>query len=585
MWRSIGKIAVTSVAVVVLFAGWSNAQAPQSAPNALVIERGTLIDGTGAPPRPVQALVIVGNRIKEIVPPGGNAQIPPGASRIRAEGLTLVPGLIDSHVHSRGFDAELYLSHGVTSVLDVSNIEDWILVQREGVAKGKIFGPRLFIAGAAINAAGLFSWHVPVKDPESAMQATRKLAAKGVDMIKVHSGITPVQLQAITREAHRAGLNVIGHLGVTDAREAAEAGIDALAHTGGIALALAPKSLADKIKAMGTTEQNSLMLEMDFDVEEAKVDALAKLLVEKHVRIEPDLVLRAKGVSRQWPQFSFEIHELLKNPELGYIWPSARERWLFLTPVNDHSRGEDTDYLRLMSREEQAKRLAGAKRSFEFHASFLKKFVAAGGEIIAGTDAQHFGTPGLSYHQELQLLVEEAGMTPMQALVSATRNPARFIHKEKDLGTLEPGKLADLLLVRGNPAEDIKNIHNIEKVIQDGKIVETGYHRWYKNPIPRPSTETGGTNPVPIMTSLSPNMATEGDSEVTLTIKGSRFVPGCAVTFNGQAVPLVAGNQNQLTVKLQKTDLMTVGTFPVVVTNPTPEGGPSQPVYFMVKFR
>jgi len=394
-----------------------------------------------------------------------------------------------------------------------------------------------------------------------------------------------IDREILTREAHRAGLNVMGHLGVTDAREAAEAGIDALAHISGVELALAPPAVQERVKAGGRFATGDNAQQIDYALAEANADALAKLLAEKHVRIEPDLVLKAKGTSKQWPQFNFENYQLLSNPELTYIWPSAKERWLFLLPGHDFSAGREEDYVKLMSAEARAKRTDALVKSYNFHVSFLKKFVAAGGEIIAGTDAQHYVIPGLSFHQELQLMVEEVGMTPMQALVSATRNPARFVHQEKDLGTLEPGKLADLLLVRGNPAENIRNIRNIEKVIQDGKIVEPGYHRWYRNPISRPLNETGGINPVPLLTSLTPVIATEGDAEVTLTIKGSRFVPGCVVTFNGLAVPLVSGNRNQLAVKLQKSELMAAGAFPVVVKNPPPEGGSSEPLSFMVKFR
>ena len=152
-------------------------------------------------------------------------------------------------------------------------------------------------------------------------------------------------------------------------------------------------------------------------------------------------------------------------------------------------------------------------------------------------------------------------------------------------GTLEVGKTADLLVVKGDPLANIRNLRNIQTVVKAGRIMETGYHPWFQNPIPRATHETGGINPVPVITSLSQIIATEGDKELVLKVTGRQFVPGCRVTFDGRSVLIISGSPTELTVKLGSEDLQRVGAFPVVVTNPWPEGGPSEPVYFWVKFR
>ena len=573
--------------VLVLFLAAARGQ------DTLVIEGGTLFDGTGAAPRKIAAVMVRGNRIREIVPEGGAFQVPSGAQRIRGEGLTVLPGLIDSHVHYQGWDAELYISHGITSVFDMGSNAEWILAQKEGTANGRIYGPRVFNSGRGFG-AGLYGSHlgmIMVRDVEDALRVTRDTIAASGDFIKVHDGITPQQLEAVVREAHRAGLSVAGHLGFTDAREAAAAGIDVIAHMSGVLTALAPPDLARKVKAGvlgdGTNYfEGAYNLKIDFPWDEKRAEELAKFLIEKKVKMEPDIVNRTKGLYPQWPKFESEIFQLLKDPGLGYIRRSIKDRWHYQTRMNDPLlHPEPKDYLP-KSREETERMLALQKRNHDYLVSFVKKFVALGGEITVGSDAQHRVVPGLSYHQEMEMLIENAGMTPMQALVSATRNPARVFHKEKDLGTVETGKLADLILVRGDPLADIRNLRNIATVMKDGKVMETGYHAWFTNVLPRPPVARfNGEHYVPEITAVTPSIAKEGTAEIVVKIRGKEFAEGCVVTFDGRGIPLVSGSPTEITIKLGREDLVKVGTWPLVVINPIPGGGPSNPGYFMVKFR
>lgn len=579
-----------NAAVAICFAA-TIARGQQAASESLVIEGGTLIDGTGAPARPIAALIVEGNRIKEIVPQGHAYQAPAGTRVIRGAGMSIMPGLIDSHLHSRDYDSELLISHGVTSIMDAGNFTDWISAQREGTEKGKIFGPRRFFAGVVIGAAkgqASINHRVELRDSEDAKKAALDMIALKSDFIKAYVAITPPELKVVVQEAHKAGLNVMGHIAATDAREAAEAGIDALAHMTGVLQAVAP---ADYRAKNGELLASSLSLLADFPVDTDKLTELAKFLVDKKVKIEPDLATVGKGLYKQWPQFNFEIVQLLSDYNLQYVPDDARHRWIFgIIPMSVSGTPAvlpPDGVVKPNSPEEQyAKRLELAKRNFGYLETFLKKFVGFGGEIIAADDAQHYAIPGLSMQQELQLLVEDIGLTPIQAIVSATRNPARFIHKDKDLGTLEVGKLADFLLVRGDPLQDIRRIRNLDAVVKDGKVMQMGYHASFQNPIPRyEHTEGGGGNPLPAIESLNPWMVTQGQGDLNLTISGARFVPGCVVTFKGRRVPMISQTRNSLTVKLSAADLEEVGTFPVVAINPVPEGGESAASFLIVKFR
>ena len=553
---------------------WRTGNAQDQGAGALVIQGGTLIDGTGAPARPIKGIVIVGNRIREIVPAQGILQAPPGARVVSADGLTILPGLFDAHVHYRGFDGELYLAYGVTSVLDLGNVSEWIVAQQEGEAKGKIFGPRIFHSGGILigEDPAIHSYSMEPKNVEEAALAAQKSISVGANVIKIHELMTPPQIKAVAEVGRRAGINVIGHLGrFTDAREAAEAEINAIAHVSGVETALA-KSQKGRSMSEGTSSK--------FD--DSDIAALAKFMVDKHVIMEPDLVVSGKGVYKQSAEFAAERVELLSDAHLGYIWPSARDRWLYETGYGNATK---RNAFTPATQADEAKYKENSRKEYELEEKFLKAFVAAGGELLAGTDSQHFVMPGMGLQQEMQLLVENVGISPMEAIKAATINPARFVHHDKDLGTVEPGKLADIIFVQGDPLQNIHNLRNIRTVIKNGTPVDTSFHSWYQNPIPRPTRETGGTNPVPIVTSISTTIATERDKETIVTIKGSRFAPGCIVTVNGRSVPIISGNRNELTVRLQSQDLVQVGTLPVVVFNPAPEGGYSEPRYFIVKFR
>lgn len=204
--------------------------------------------------------------------------------------------------------------------------------------------------------------------------------------------------------------------------------------------------------------------------------------------------------------------------------------------------------------------------------------------MLSGPDAPNMVMPGLSLHHEMQLMVD-AGLTPMQALMSATKWPAEFLRKQAQLGTVEAGKIADAVILNANPLEDIANTKSIEMVIKDGQIVDRTMHPDYTNPIPRPEADQSQINPEPRSRSLTPIIATEGDPSASLVVRGQNFARTSVVIFDGQWIPTTFVNPSELNATIPGRLLARVGTFSVKVWSPKPGGGMSNDVKFMVKFR
>ena len=265
----------------------------------LVIEGGTLIDGTGAPPLQNAVIVIQGNKIIA-VGKKGTVSSPQGAQVIQAAGKFILPGLIDAHVHFQPWTAELYLGHGVTSVVDLGSTE-LTLGARDLIASGQMRGPRIFPTVRAHN--GRTNWMSDpdswggIASPEEARQHLRELAGPGKPkyyLTKVYTETPPDVLRAVTEESHEASRNVTGHLGLLDARQAVEAGLDGVAHFTGIALA----TMSDPAKAeefryfmrMGIAVDYPLYLAYHAFMDPVKVDQLIPFLVQKNVRVQPEFV-------------------------------------------------------------------------------------------------------------------------------------------------------------------------------------------------------------------------------------------------------------------------------------------------------
>jgi imidazolonepropionase-like amidohydrolase len=446
------------------------ASAGSAEPKVIVIVGATVIDCTGRPPLIDGVVVIEGNKIKAV---GRKGQLlpPPGARVIEASGKTVLPGLIDMHVHYREWQGELFLANGITTVKDLGNPVEWISELGRMQAGGTLRGPRIFYVGNNLDAPPPEGDHnVGITNASDAERAVRLLHRFGVIAIKVRHKITPELLGEVTRVAHAQGLPVTGHLARTNATEAALAGIDGLEHATGVARAAA--EAPDEIKDAKGLRIFLEDLRGFALMSEEKEAALIKLLVLKHVRLIPTLSVRRRAILEDnGAGLMAEDGSYARNPELGYVPDAVRKEWME-APLDRMIRDTFGKQEMLVMR-----------KGYHRLEGFVREFRRAGGEVLAGSD-NVAGVAGLTLLRELESLVA-AGLTPMETLMAATRDAARFLQRN-DLGTIEPGKTADLVVFGANPLDDMRNLHKVEKVIQNGQEVETAFHRGYPLPPARP---------------------------------------------------------------------------------------------------
>jgi imidazolonepropionase-like amidohydrolase len=436
----------SAVSLVVVCAGAIGVTAQQ---RSLVLEGGTLIDGTGKAPVANAVIVVDGNRIKA-VGVKGQVSYPANANVIRLDGRTILPGLIDGHVHLRDYQVPMFLPYGVTTIADIHNDTAWSIAQREALKSGRIKGPRLFVSGARVTGSlgppttdGSY-----VRDVDEARAYVRKLKAAGVDHIKVDLTITDEQLRAVIEESKAAGLPLLGH--TRNIKKAVDMGFKHMEHTDTMARAL--------LEQEGKPIPNGVAPESLVDPK--LFPPLIEYFVKQGVYVNPTLVLVWGASIDRARDWTAAAREVVKDPGLAFVPASAKEAWV----------------------REPGPPRAGYANVKEF----LQKYSAAGGKVLAATDTGCCEqiVPGLSLHEEMQALTD-LGIPPMKAVQGATLWAAEVIGQQKDLGSVEPGKLADLTVIDGNPLADITATRHVRMVIKDGAVVDTGYDPHWVNPLPR----------------------------------------------------------------------------------------------------
>ncbi|MEE8460824.1 MAG: amidohydrolase family protein, partial [Acidobacteriota bacterium] len=416
-----------------------------AAPSIIVIEGGTLIDGTGASALSGTRILIEDGRIQEIGQ-RGDLSIPAGARVIEAAGKYIIPGLIDSHVHyDMPWLHRLYLANGVTTVRDLGGSIERLVTLREEISVGNLMAPRMFISGMPINPGSVRAMNL-----NSSREMAEKLVEAGVDGIKV-TGYTTDELREIVEVAHANGLIVYGHTGPKrgnrgpGARLAIEAGLDGIEHALGIledAMDQAVPVPADYDPSDSSHIFRYWYGRMHTVVNSTTVSELVQLMVEEDVYFAPTLNNFMRNfVQRNTP-------EVESDPNLKYIPEDEPDRFGRFT---EEDRQEWRKTMELMM-----------EATYKFH--------EAGGLLINGTDSPGAALPGWSLHQEMELFVE-AGLTPMEALLATTLNNAKVLGKEDELGTIEAGKYADLIILDADPLLDISNTQEIHLVIKGGLVL------------------------------------------------------------------------------------------------------------------
>ena len=408
----------------------------------VVIEHANLFDSERMTMHPGTTVIFAQQRIVA-VGPDGSLPIPAGAERIDAAGRALLPGLWDLHTHPDLDSGPLFLAAGVTSVRDMAAEPDKPALLRV-FDTSEALGPRVVYAGI-IDGRGPFQGptRMLVSDEPEARKAVQAMSAAGFDLVKIYSSMDPKLVPAIADEARKAGMRVGGHVpAFMTAEQAVLAGYDEIQHMNMVFL----NFLYDKVQDTRTPARFTVVAEnaASIDPQSARVQAFLQLLKQHHVTLDPTLVV-------------FESLFTDRPGVVGAGTAAVADRMPPLVrrdllegglPVPD---GMNASYLQALP---QMQRMLMALRS-------------AGVPFVAGTDA----LPGFMLPRELELYVE-AGVPAPEVLRIATLDAARLVGREGELGSIVPGKLADMILVDGDPSRNVGDVRRLRLVVKDGALFD-----------------------------------------------------------------------------------------------------------------
>jgi len=412
-----------------------------------------IVDGTGGAPKYDQTLLVRDGRIAAI---GAHVPIPRGATIIDAHGKTLLPGFVMMHEHlfytmgQRNYATmintfpRLYLAGGTTTARTGGSMSPYAdLNLKAAIEKGDVIGPDLDATGPYLNGPGLpiLVMHA-LSGPAEATQMVNYWADMGATSFKAYTNITRDELKAAADAAHARGMKITGHLCSVTYREAAEAGIDNLEH------GFAVMTDFNKDKKLDLCPDGSQQSLADLDVNSPEVKSLIDFLVAKHVALTSTFTVFETFTPGR-PKAPERALEML-IPELRKQYEDAWSK----TGTNERMKPYVTILPKLMKLE--------------------KMFVDAGGTLLAGTDPTGYGgvIPGFSGKREVELLVE-AGFSFPEALKVSTLNGAHYLDRDKDVGSLEKGKRADIAVVDGDPMKNAAAIDAMPLVFKKGVGYDT----------------------------------------------------------------------------------------------------------------
>jgi len=426
----------------------------------VVLSHVRVIDGTGSPARDDQTVVLSDGMIKAVssAPP---ADLPKDAQVLDLHGDSVIPGLVGMHDHmfyptaAGSFEnmsfsfPRLYLAAGVTTIRTTGSIEPYTdLELKKEIDAGKTPGPHIHVTGPYLEGPG--SWALQLHQltgPDDAVKTVNYWLDEGVDNFKAYNFLTAEELGAAIKAAHKRGAKVTGHLCSIGFRQAASLGIDDLEHGLLVDTEFFPWKKAD--------ECPNTPKDMDFisklDVQSGAVHDTIVDLVQHHVALTSTL-----------PVFEMLVpgRPAMQQRILDALAPDARNMVLA-----NKVRSSDQSSIRRRYESEESPWPAAFKKEMEFERAFAQ----AGGLLLAGLDPTGMGgvIAGFGDQREVELLVE-AGFTPLEAIHIATANGAQYLGEADRIGTIAPGKQADLVVIKGDPSNRIEDIENVEIVFKDG---------------------------------------------------------------------------------------------------------------------
>ncbi|MBI2180193.1 MAG: amidohydrolase family protein [Deltaproteobacteria bacterium] len=522
------------------------------AEKALVLQGGKLIDGTGRPPVE-NAVIVIQNGRFQAVGRSGAVAIPAGAEVIDVKGKTVLPGFIDGHGHLEDFHGELYLHLGITTCASIELYQDgpWTLAQKQGTALGKIRGPRIWMSGRAIGAVGTGHEafgsrtardNIIVTTPEEVRRAVQRKKELGCEILKVNEFLSLDLLKVAVDEAHGLHMPVAAHS--WDVVGSVNAGVDSIEHIWSVGYSSIPyaparrKLAEDRLGGVIDQELAGAYYQTE------NYDAVIGAMVEHQVAWTPTIAKWLRPLSPSASRFRERENQILNNPNADL--PAA------VRTVTDNA------YDKLLKRYKPAQ-LDQAKIGYEKAIEFIRRFVRAGGILKEGSDPPR-GMAALLMHQALVMDVE-AGVPPMTAIQAATLNVAKTFKKDKDYGSVEPGKVADLSVVEGDPLQDIWMTQNVKMVIMDGKVIDIAFTK-YKNPIP----SFYSYQSLPLDLEITPLFLIEGSGPTTLKVRGQGGMwPFHRVMLNGKPLPTSFVSKDELKAIIPPEAIPTAGTYIVTL--------------------
>jgi len=459
--RRSGRTILLAIAVFAMAATTVRAQSP------IVIRNVTTVDVQTGSLRPAQTVIIEGTRTKTM---GEAAQLatPKGARIVDGTGKFLIPGLWDMHVHATGPGVDrlflpVLVANGVTGVREMFGTFRWYADARAMAKRGEIVMPRLVGSGHILDGKPQIWQSVEVADAAQARHAVDSLARGGAAFIKVYSRLTPDEFRAIADEAKKHNLSFAGHVPtLVSVDEALSLGMASIEHLQMFTTACSSQeeafrsALLDAVASpkgwdsAGVISRLQLpMLRQTFDRE--RCTALAKRVAASNTWMVPTVVVLHSTTHLDDPS-------LRNDPRLQYIPEFFKTGW---NPANDFR-------FRAVTPEGWAAR----KRIFDEQLSILRILHDAGAKFLAGTDLSNpYLYPGFSLYDELTYLTKN-GFSNLEALQTATINPARFLNATDSLGTIAEGTVADLVLLDANPLVDIANVARVHAVIANGVLID-----------------------------------------------------------------------------------------------------------------
>jgi imidazolonepropionase-like amidohydrolase len=420
-----------------------------------------VIDGNGAAAREDQTIILSKGKI-ESVTDDSKASVPKDAQVIDLHEHTVIPGLVGMHDHmfypmgnvifgEMGYSfPRLYLAGGVTTIRTTGSLEPYTdLELKKLIDSGAMPGPKMHVTGPYLEGAGSWAPQMhQLSGPEDAVKTVNFWLDEGVDNFKAYMFITRAELGAAIQAAHKRGAKVTGHLCAVNFREAADLGIDDLEH----GLFADTEFLPGKNPDVCPDSPDDPVGMAKLDVNSGPLHDTIAYLVQHHVAVTSTLPVFEMG--------SFSGRPTMQKRVLDALSPDARTAVLA-----NRVRSSDAASLRKDYGTDVSPWPAAFKKEEEFEYAFSK----AGGLLMAGLDPTGMGgvIAGFGDQREVELLVE-AGFTPLEAIHIATYNGAQYLGELDHIGTIAPGKQADLVVIKGDPSKKIEDIENVETVFKDG---------------------------------------------------------------------------------------------------------------------